>query len=350
MKNDTHSCQRWFEANSVPFTRWPLEITGTAIGEHLTEGTDPMRTPSSNAGRTLIPGHHIPLNDSMISRFLFNELSTRRLLAIYSYLWMCGRRRNVHPLHWQLLIGRTVRVTEDPALHLVWTGGIIYMKPLPRCLLDAAFWDQWICRADGTSASSSMTAGNAGPPAPAPWPRQKSELWREANGLLMTYTRLIRHQSDHRIAIDLGLLPSDMDWMQWSRILYELDASPIVRDPSSVSPRYRYGELRLARLNLVYRVFRLEMRGFHRVDRDYSTFFTGYFAWILVLFAYASVLMTAFQTAIAVDGAPAIVQAAAYYSGVVVLCVTGLGVFVQVAIFVIMVLANLVWTLCQSHH
>jgi hypothetical protein len=263
---------------------------------------------------------------------------------------MCGRRHNIHPLHWQLLVGREVRVTENPALHLVWTGGIIYMKPLPLCLCDTGFWERWICPSNDMSEASSKTVVGPKSDAPQSQPDSSSELWREANGLLMTYTRLVRHESDHRIALKLGLLPHDTTWLQWSRLLVDVDTSRFAHDPFVVAPRYHYGELSLARLNLVYRIFRRERRGFHHVERDYGAFFARHFAWILILFMYASTLLAAFQTAIAVDSAPASMQTAGYYCALAILGFVVLGVFVQGTMFAFMVLANLVWSLSQPSH
>ncbi|CAJ2513956.1 Uu.00g020750.m01.CDS01 [Anthostomella pinea] len=49
-----------------------------------------------------------------------------------SRLWWMSKQdsANIFPLHWQLVKQRTVIVTEDPKLHLVWIHNRIFIKPL----------------------------------------------------------------------------------------------------------------------------------------------------------------------------------------------------------------------------
>jgi hypothetical protein len=161
----------------------------------------------SDDGWETIPGHAIPTLDAIAVRtFLSGELSSYKLSSIYPHLWMCSRRRNIHPLHWQRMMSRTILITEQPSLHLVWYQSTIYIKPLPRFLMNWSFWDHEICPADDEDS-------------------EKEILWREANGFVFTYTRLIVHESDFRIAHEIGLLPPEITWSQWSSLRFDMAAT-----------------------------------------------------------------------------------------------------------------------------
>ncbi|ROT38616.1 hypothetical protein SODALDRAFT_166386 [Sodiomyces alkalinus F11] len=68
------------------------------------------------------------------------ELDLRRLTDILGWLWIAGRPMPPCQLHHQLLLSRDVFVTERIDMHLVWTTGRIFLKPLPRFLLEPRFW------------------------------------------------------------------------------------------------------------------------------------------------------------------------------------------------------------------
>lgn len=81
---------------------------------------------------------HLPQAD--IQAFLEQELSLKRLEAMHEYLWLVGLPRPPRPLHQQLVLGRDIIVTEKLDMHLVWETGRIFVKPLPRYLLNPNFW------------------------------------------------------------------------------------------------------------------------------------------------------------------------------------------------------------------
>lgn len=242
---------------------------------------------------------------------------------------MCGRRHNIHPLHWQRMMSRTILITEQPSLHLVWYQSIIYIKPLPRYLMDWSFWDREICPAE-------------------PEDSEKEMLWREANGFVFTYTRLIVHESDFRIAHEIGLLPPEITWSQWSSLCFDIASTLKPINLSNVTRRYEYGELRLARLNLIYRFLRFKLLGYHHVHRNYNSFFSQEFAWLLLLFAYITVALTALQTAMAFDDKPQILERVGYYFGVAVLLLVGVWSAIQIGLFVMLFGFNFIWTLIQD--
>src|SRR5438477_4613242 len=77
-----------------------------------------------------------------------------------------------------------------------------------------------------------------------------------ALGLLLSYTWLIRWESDHKIAQDLGLLPSNIQYQEWidfsNHFLSTYSRDQIVRP--WLHWRYDYAEIRLNRINLIWRL------------------------------------------------------------------------------------------------
>jgi hypothetical protein len=72
------------------------------------------------------------------------ELDLSRLASIHPWLWVAGRPMPPRPLHYQLLVGREIFVTEQMDMHLVWTTGRIFLKPIPRFLLEPRFWIEYL--------------------------------------------------------------------------------------------------------------------------------------------------------------------------------------------------------------
>ncbi|KAH7152220.1 hypothetical protein B0J13DRAFT_547907 [Dactylonectria estremocensis] len=65
--------------------------------------------------------------------------------------WMSKQNSgNISPLHRQLVKRRTIVVTEDPKLHLVWNYDLIFFKPLPRYIGSYKFWRSFLCSSSGT--------------------------------------------------------------------------------------------------------------------------------------------------------------------------------------------------------
>ncbi|KAH7190165.1 hypothetical protein DER44DRAFT_646660, partial [Fusarium oxysporum] len=160
--------------------------------------------------------------------YLETDLHTPRLDKIYSFLWLAGLPRPARPLHRQNLLLRTIYLTENPEEHLVWHDASIFIKPMPAYLLDYEFWEQEICN-DAT-------------------------LYGSAYGFLMSYVWLVRHNSDLRAASGAGLLPADIDWNDWVAFVTNLNIRLDGTTFCEANRRYRYGELRLSRLNTLYRL------------------------------------------------------------------------------------------------
>jgi hypothetical protein len=213
-----------------------------------------------------------------LDAFVKNELDVSRLEEIKDRLWLAGRLRNIRPLHRQQLLGRKILVTEQADLHLLWQDDKIFIKPLPAWLLDRDFFQKH------DSAGSMLPA---------------------ARGFLNSYALLISYEIDFILAQELHLLPSDVDWKGWLDIVQ--DMLPDFRsDERKISPRYQYGELRLSRINRIYRFdprFRFQhfLRGYHSSSQTFRSFLNRNFGWLLVVFVYFTILLTALQVGLATN-------------------------------------------------
>lgn len=209
---------------------------------------------------------------------LSQDLCTSSLDRIYRHLWLAGLPKAARPLHRQKLLGRTIVITENPNEHLIWHASRIFIKPLPEYLLCHEYW---------------MTQGNI--------LTQEESLYRFACGFLLSYCWLICTKSDLAIARDCHLLPPYIKWEEWvyfvTDILTAIDPDTL----ESVSQRYHYGELRLSRLNLIYRlapdVFSVHnfIRGFMSEPLWSKAFLERNFAWIFSVFGFVTIVASAMQ-------------------------------------------------------
>jgi hypothetical protein len=218
---------------------------------------------------SLIPGEYIPL--STASDFLHNSLSQEKANAIFRHLWFAGTPRNFRALHEQSVFRRKIIPCEDPSLHLIWFNEAIYMKPLPPCLMNYEFFKQHIC--------------------------PSKDLFTLACGLLYSYTHLVRYESDFRIAVKIGLIRgTDLTWEKWQAYRLSLKSFLDIH-PSTIDRRYRYGELRLSRLNAIFALKLFRFIGYHNAYTQYAPYFSRYFAGAILIFAFASVTLNAMQVA-----------------------------------------------------
>ncbi|GKZ85439.1 hypothetical protein AnigIFM56816_011212 [Aspergillus niger] len=211
--------------------------------------------------------HQLIKPNEDLQRYLNFQLMTPKLNRIHHLLWLAGLPRAARPLHRQKLMKRTVILTESADEHLVWSPGQILIKPVPEYLLDHKFWDEHI-------------------------------------------------------------LPSDVKWKAWTKLLQEVlewkdknydndnsrsSSLPAQNDPSlqpqpaTINKRYEFGELRLSRLNSLYRLtpsifsIRNLVLGFMPGSAWYQEFFERNFSWILAVLVYLSVLLSAMQVGLATD-------------------------------------------------
>lgn len=246
---------------------------------------DPASVPVQTSIRSLLPAVRRTRTDELIVPqpdfdFLEQQLLVRKLNAVQDWLWACGRPMPPRALHHQLVIKRGIVVTEDPELHLLWTSNIIYVKPLPRWMLDPSFWaEHLLC--DET-------------------PRRR-ELAECARGFLFSYCALLAYETDFRIAQANSLVPPNVTWEAWQDLSSEIVSNHCF---SSINPRYWYGELRLNRLNKIYR-FRMGyvFRGYTRVAGHavYGDLLRDNFAALATILGYIVIVLTSMQVGLGTE-------------------------------------------------
>ncbi|KAK7398582.1 hypothetical protein QQX98_012038 [Neonectria punicea] len=250
--------------------------------------------------------------------FLEKELSVPRLNDIHGHLWLAGRPVPARPLNYQVASSRVITVTEDIHLHLIWEPGRMFLKPLPRYLLSSAFWiEHLVCQQqrDNCSCFANPTPQPENPVVNANAQCKRRELYKCAYGLLLSYTALIQYESDYHIAKDQHLLPDGVDWQAWRKLSWELlEHSPL--NTARANERYQFGELRVGRLNKIFRAKGLLagpgfkdlrgrlvdlMRGYRLEFATYGQQLEGYLAPILAATAYILLVLTAMQVGLGTD-------------------------------------------------
>ncbi|KAH8803993.1 hypothetical protein F5882DRAFT_317592 [Hyaloscypha sp. PMI_1271] len=213
-----------------------------------------------------------------IHAFLKKDFDVSRLDEVYDLLWWAGRQVPPRPLHRLKMLGRKIVITEQADLHLVWSVESVFVKPLPDFFLIYSFWTTYICN--------------------------DKELYESARGFVLSYIWLIRYKSDFEIAKEKWLLPSDLTWPVWRAFVESVWQRDVPSHPGPISKRYRYGELRISRLDQIYRFrprFLLShlMQGYLYSYSSYGGFFRREFAWLVVAFAYLSIVLSAMQVGLA---------------------------------------------------
>jgi hypothetical protein len=250
---------------------------------------------SSEPGTPLLPAtyrtrhHQVRLVSSDINSFLECDLDVHRLNAIHSWLWLCGLPTSPRALHYQRLKSRDIVHAEQFDLHLVWSAGStnrIFIKPLPRYMLSPQFWREHLC--------------------------PSINLYRTALGFLLSYVALVERQADFNIAINTGLIPSELTWSGWLVFaeevvntsaqsnayfsdFFEPQAFSTLDAHVPVNPRFYYGELRLGRLNWISRIVQGTPRGYFSNCTTYGSFMRENVNSLITLFAYTTIVLSAMQ-------------------------------------------------------
>ncbi|KAF2004074.1 hypothetical protein P154DRAFT_572528 [Amniculicola lignicola CBS 123094] len=222
-----------------------------------------------------------------VRSFLCHDLDVKRLTDVHKYLWLVGLPGHPRPLHYQQLKKRSIVVAEQTDLHLVWSPNRIFIKPLSRYFLSPRFWEQQLCI--------------------------DRDLYSTALGFLLSYVALIEREVDFHLAKTLDLLPADITWDGWLGLVEEILSTtsrvPYMTDPThasklpfsslepqvAVNPRFNYGELRLGRLNWIYRLAKGTPRGYFSNCTTYGAFMRDNVNSLITLFAYTTIVLSAMQ-------------------------------------------------------
>lgn len=174
---------------------------------------------------------------------------------------------------------REIFVTERPDEHMVWHRTRILLKPLPEYLLCHDFWVANLCA--------------------------NNELHASAVGMLLSFSWLVNYQSDFALAKEAGLISRNLEWREWTVFMADF-LSHVGEDAVvHVDRRYKYGELRLSRLNTMTRYLpgmwstNNFLRQYISTSTWYQEFFERNFSWLLGTFLYISVILSAMQVALA---------------------------------------------------
>lgn len=215
-----------------------------------------------------------------IATFVREELDLKRLNDIHKHLWMAGRPMRARPLHRYKMYSYEVLGTQQMDLHLLRFSNKVLVKPLPEYLLDASFWEQYLCGAGD------------------------EELWHSAAGWLLSYVWLIVSPLDLKLAHDNMLVPAAINWQWWKAFVASFVANVDINTLYQVNKRYHFGDLRLSRINTIYRVLYFHthfVRGYLYGYNRYVVFFERNFSWILILFVFLSLVLSAMQVGTALD-------------------------------------------------
>lgn len=306
-------------AHVAPFTiPLPSSTTGYQAGNATQTPGNPVAL-KNQPFLSMIPACYRTQSDNLVlpslgdTAWIENELDLERLHRINHRLWLVGRPTLPRPLHHQILLGREVSVTEQMDMHLVWTAGHMYLKPLPRFLLEPQFWKEYLLCAPNCDC----TTGNGAPenfatsaPKKANKPKgantpeepkecKHSKLYKIALGFLFSYVALIRHESDLSIAKEKFLVPMDVDWPYWTSLVQQLDPEHIY---PKIDQRFLYGELRLSRLNKIYKLTQKPgLRGYVYAWQTYGSFFQEYFGVLAAVTVYVAIILTAMQVGLATN-------------------------------------------------
>lgn len=237
-----------------------------------------------------------PLSSAAVSDFLHRELDTPILNELYPHLWLVAKKSGDHidAIHEQRIQKRNITIAEDPALHLVRYYETLYLKPIPQCLFNHAFWESYLLpsKMDCPGKPKGYNSGI------------NSHICRTALGYLRSYSFLIRHESDYLIAQRADLIPKDISYQVFKHYILPFRA---ISD-EDVSPRYHFGQLRLTRLNLAVQLLRPPSgRGavvpyYHKRKWQTGDFLRRFGTPLLFFFAAFSVVLSAMQVTLAALG------------------------------------------------
>jgi len=256
---------------------------------------------------------------------LADEFSCALLETLYPHLYLISRKSSSHidPLHVHIRKRRTITISEQVRLHLVWGSGVVYIKPIPSYLLSSVFWERYL---------------HPGNPSRA-----------HALGFMRTYAYLIRHRSDFHIAQKEDLIPPS-EKLQYGAFEKFIRNFRSVQD-DQVSPRWEFGQFRLMWLDWAVRILQpkaVEQRQdmFHRLFYEQQYHEAGQFvrefgAVLLFLFAALSLILSSMQVVLAAregDPWPVFAQVSSGFSVAVIIALV-------VAFIVIFAVVEVVLTL-----
>jgi succinate dehydrogenase/fumarate reductase cytochrome b subunit len=269
------------------------------------------------------------IDENTAGIYMRKDLDVSRLNNIHRYMWTCGRPLNARALHRQKVMQREVVVTEQADLHLLYHDNTLFVKPLPQYLLSPLAWTQYINR--------------------------DQSLHMDACGFLLSYIWLLRSPTDFLIAQKQNLVPSELKWSSWRILVHQFLIAVDATSLHQVNRRYHFGELRLNRVNSAYRMIpRLAVnhfiRGYLYGYNRYAAFFQRSFGWILILFIWFSLILSAMQVGTSLpkfDGMHAFYDTCLGFVVFSIVLVAALVVFIGV-LFAVVFFYNMIAAICHA--
>lgn len=326
----------------VPFEEehelFSITATSSAASSPTSASNQPRKT---RPGRLVLPVVHQsqdhnfrqvnPAEKEDLRSFLRDDLNVDSLNKVHKHLWFAGLPRCAGPLHHQLMIGRKIVITERADLHLLWRDDRLFLKPLPDYLLSYKVWEETL--------------------------KEDRDLSENAKGFLLSYLWLIRQKSDFVVAQSENLVSNDLIWEQWTTFSAAIFPNVVTTQFEGISPRYLYGELRLGRVNLIYRLCRKTrssktfLRGYFYGYHTYSSFIEQNFAWVLTVIVYITIVLTAMQVGL---GTTELQSSALFnrasYGFTVFSIIAPLGILlVLLVVLLILIIFNLDYTIKKRH-
>ncbi|KAJ3494361.1 hypothetical protein NLG97_g4134 [Lecanicillium saksenae] len=203
------------------------------------------------------------------------EFDLSRVASLQPWLWLAGPLLPPRPLHLQMVIDREITVNERLDMHLVWTSHRVFIKPMPRFLLEPAFWAEYL---------QDAPAGDSNRP--------------QAIGFLLSYAAMLCYESDFELAKEKRLMPPEVQWSAWRELVQELDVEGLAL---RVHPRFSYGELKLSHLDLLVAILLRPFGKYLPKGEGVRPFLSDKFAWLAALTAYVVIVLTALQVGLATD-------------------------------------------------
>ncbi|KAL2428846.1 hypothetical protein ABEF95_008582 [Exophiala dermatitidis] len=191
-------------------------------------------------------------------------------------------------------MGRTIVVLGRMHLHLLWDNdGRIFLKPVPRHLLDPGFWSSQLECHKQRECESRRPGLNV----PANDQPQDSSLYLEqcraplgkvALGFLYTYICLISSENDFLLANEKRLLPDEIEsWAAWKKLARNRTARPC------------QGISRISKIMLFK-----QLQGFDQYlggRHSYSAFVHDNLVWMSINTIFIALVLTARQVGLATD-------------------------------------------------
>jgi hypothetical protein len=277
-RSSTAADSTWDKTN-VPFEKH-LQLCKDIDYVRGPEGRSHFRAFRNGAGSQALPdAPRIPLDSaSKILEYCTKDLDTPDLNKMGEKLWWAGPTPGIVSLSQQTVLERRIQITEDPAVHLLWVEGILYVKPVPSYLTSYAFWDFLMDTTNGDISDEDRT-----------------RLIATCLGFLKTYSSLIQRRSDFVLAKKHDLLISlgNVSFEAFVAFIASFDNVP----EHAISSRWRYGLIQLDALNFHSA---LQLRHWHlnRFEARWATYFSRFFPVLLFIFALLSVMLSAMQVII----------------------------------------------------